>query len=641
MKFFENKKNIKSFFIFVIYLFLCFNHNVCNAIIVEQTKHISYVIKYVLNEIQPYQVSIIMQNYKFERLRKNYLIDVNSIIKQISIIKPVIIIQSSTLEDVGVFLNSKRPLLQNARYTTLFLSLLHVNFEYQDSINLMKFHFKQNIKFIMNLSSNIRPICLFIVNIHKKIETKSINSMLRYAWKKRFLEITILQLLSDGNTCENNFLMNTYNPFTNIYSVSCFFKGITVFLNKLKKMNKYSFKVALIVQPPAVNFDRDFADNPININGSDYGSLLITSEYLNFSINIISPNVTSYSESLGNTGVTLLDLIIKGEIDFGANQVFMYLDIGNHSGKRRSEHSYVIWLDEVIALVPIFPSSLWIQFNALYIIVGITAQVSLMYLIVRICKFNIEYWRPHYIFQLLLGNTIPRLPRRLIEKLFFVILFIMSHQYSINWYAKLADKNLNELDSGPYESIKDLDNADIIFETDHQYAKIIFYDKNDTIGRLYKKVKLVADLLNCPTRVLENHKIGCLIDKSVASASIVRSTHNQSPKMKILNYVFWTGPKGYIFSEASPYVIEFDKINQRLIDAGLWMKWEIDNQKNIDKNYALFFSENNTKIFDQFLGMKLMAILISGFVISCIVFLIEIVVKIVQKYSKFIKRSRN
>ncbi|CAB0037573.1 unnamed protein product [Trichogramma brassicae] len=353
-----------------------------------------------------------------------------------------------------------------------------------------------------------------------------------------------------GNECVSELVARTYNPFTKIHSSTCYTNAADLFPNKLRNLNGYRLKTALIPRPPAVNFARDnTTGRPIDITGTDIATMRIVAEFMNSSLQLVTPDITGYAQPINQSyHRSLLEEIVSGGLDLSGNQIFV---MAGSDRERPGTTSISVWFDEFVALVPVYPSPVvHLKLGPFFIMLSTLGHVGFLYLFARLGHFEVRCWTWLQILQMLLGNASPKLPARFVERTMFFWIFLLSQVYSVTLYSQLTKFRLNERDEGPFETIDDiLHFPNMSLETNLNYIKITFDNDDAELKALQKKVRVVENNMDCPVKILSEKNIGCLIDKSVAVNSIeVNDKTGVGPdKMKIMNHVFWSAPKGFIF----------------------------------------------------------------------------------------------
>ena len=629
--------NFRSYFFIIIYLI---ESKSIEINVLTKTNDIIEVINNILHE--PYQLTLFTEEFQSTNTCNYCIRNIDLITTFIMNRKPATIIRISSLKNVQNYLRPHRPLLQDPRTTSLFITVFFINSNYENTTNLLFVKFAESIEFLINLSSSkIRPRHLFIIITQKKISTKKINEMLYHAWSNKFLDTSLLQFLPEDKICQNNIVLHSYNPFSNIYLDNCYSLGTKIFPNKIRDMFQYPLKVSLIKRIPAVNFERNPSGYPININGSDYGRLLIWAEYFNFSFKLVAPDIIGYGEPINDSiSLTVLDLVVQGDIDLTGNEIYLHLALIDFKSQKyylHGERTHIGWVEPFVALVPVYPVPLWtVRLNATFVLFVILGHVNFIYLLLKICRFSRRHWRPHYILQMILGNSAPILPTRTIERLMFVFLFLLSQEVSAQLFNQLIGINFNELYKGPFETLEDLVMSDITVEMHPTHMNMTFNDGDPLLQQLGRKIKLVEDMMNCPKRLSAGKHIACLIDHSIAWIHVQKSNRGYGSKMKILKHDFWSAPKGTIFSAASPYVAEFNRIMKRVIETGVCWKYFIPFIVERKHSPAFDINESHNSDYNT-IKFKLAITWLTGCLFACIVFLFEIVIYYIRKCYNIIK----
>lgn len=453
--------------------------------------------------------------------------------------------------------------------------------------------------------------------------------MLKHAWENKFLDLTILQSFSQKKSCLEKLFFLSYNPFNNSYNEFHYHTKIDVFPNKLSNLYGYSLTAAVVERPPLVKIFRNDSGYPVMIDGPHYGYVEIISKSLNFSIKWLSPNVTAYVESIPEMqNQTILDLIIRGIADFGLNHIYLHLALIDP--EKQGERSITTYVDDLCALVPVYRVPDWlINSSIIFVMLNIFGHVLAIWIFTVIFKFDKRIWRPHHILQVILGSATPRLPKKNFEKLFFIFLITLSVYYSSSMYARLSEISLRQFDDGPFHTLDDLERSDLRLEINPTYSNMTFLNC-DKYPRLKTTIKPTGDYLNCPKRLRSDKKLGCLLERQIAEIKKAEQSRIHSSKMKVIKPCFWSAPQGCIFSEASPYVIEFNKIMRKIFEHALWMNWV--HRKNERSRHASFFGVDGLKEIDGLLRKKLMVIWSAGCIISCVSFLCELITYYCNKW---------
>ncbi|KAJ8668365.1 hypothetical protein QAD02_010028 [Eretmocerus hayati] len=581
------------------------------------------VIAHILEDIKFYQILFFLHEFKSQEGSMVHCMEMDSIVKNISTSNSVMFIESSELKTENK-IRSYQKIFKNPRHGTLFITVADIRFTTLEEAMIL---FKNDLDLLISISKSTRPQYLLMIRTESGLHENSSREILKYAWRKKFLDFTILQFVSNCGQCKSCLFYNSYNPYNDSHSQQCNFHGSKIFPNKIMNMYQYPLRISLLHRPPYFNFDENQTGHPVNISGSDFGVWDILSQTLNFSMDFVSPkNIVDYAEPIPEKNFSsLLQLIISDDIDCSGNQIYINL-VSTDSVLPVGERGLTTWFDDLIALVPIYQCPTWkIEQNSILILIALTIHVAVIYLVVRILKFNSQKWLPLYIFQIILGNPVSTTPGRWIERIFFFFLYILSQQYSVNIFARLTDSSLNEFDLGPFYTVDDLMKYQITIENHMNYFNMTFDNDDDSLQKLRNQIVVVNNIMDCPERIAKRERVACFIEKSVALGFIAMKENTRRPRMKILNHRFWSSGKGIIYASHSPYVPTFNKIIQRICECGLWMRYS--------QNDGMFQKSSKSNQFerDQLLSKKITMVWFCGCVLASIAFFSEIIVNYYEK----------
>lgn len=128
---------------------------------------------------------------------------------------------------------------------------------------------------------DIRPQCLIISFYKNCTSEKSIESILKYAWAKKFLDFSILAV--DWNEHHFNTVPNifSFNPFDEILINSSLVANVQIFPNKLKDVKKHPMKMLLLDRPPLMSVEKH-PNGTIDVQGRNYPYLDFAIKTMNF-----------------------------------------------------------------------------------------------------------------------------------------------------------------------------------------------------------------------------------------------------------------------------------------------------------------------------------------------------------------------
>ena len=131
-----------------------------------------------------------------------------------------------------------------------------------------------------------------MVIIHDKISDSQLRKNLEYAWKLKFLDITVIVL----ENCQSiRPLVYYFNPFKNYFHNSIFNYDTQFFPDKLKNLYQYKLNLPLFNLKPFQTFELDKNGKILKIEKMNHNAFKIMNEKLNFSINYTVINGNTHS----------------------------------------------------------------------------------------------------------------------------------------------------------------------------------------------------------------------------------------------------------------------------------------------------------------------------------------------------------
>ncbi|KAJ8668408.1 hypothetical protein QAD02_010071 [Eretmocerus hayati] len=527
--------------------------------------------------------------------------------------------QLRNVEDVDQ--KSFRNILENSRSSTIIVSLTSISQSDGDPILNLNDTFNDSLEIIANSSNRNQPRFLSVIMTDEIIPQQLIKEMLIYAWSKKFLDVTVLEWSAQHHSCDFQIVSHMYNPFLNQYHQDCYTPTMDLFPDKLRDMHGYPFKVGIVHRPPNMNFIINSSGQVVQINGTDYGYLLILSEYFNFAPQLTAADATTYLEKcMENNTKSMFEMVVDGTLDYSGTRSFLYLDDIKYPTNNILSETIAIAFDDLVALVPILPrKSTHVFSNGAILCIGTLLYLALISAIVKILKFDTSLWMPDYIIRILFGDSVPRVPTRTAERIVFFVLFFASQQLAMQLFTEFADNQIDNENLGQYENLYDLKGSNIRLVIFSRHVNIVFHENNSALDHLRDNIELTK-AMDCPDRIMRNEHVICLIDRSVAENIIIKSRRMNGRRMKIMNHNFWSTARGYYFSPKSPYVEQFNKVLQRILETGLWMRYTVINRYQFERSDEFIKYTVDHEIFG-----KLLLIWLLGCGISTIAFLLELV----------------
>ncbi|KAJ8679238.1 hypothetical protein QAD02_015025 [Eretmocerus hayati] len=430
------------------------------------------------------------------------------------------------------------------------------------------------LELIINLSPvPTRPRCMLMLFNRDsdilKTEYDYLNKILVSAWKLKFLDFTIVKISEKTGNMQKP-IIYYYNPFTGVIHSENLNSTTAIFPDKLIDMNNYSFKVPVYNYPSLMTLEKDFTKSKPQIRSYEDTYLYIFSKKLNF-----SPEL--HLQTCVPADPTFFQKIFKkfksGELNMMATQFLVGTILFNNSvvlGRMHSQTQFRI----VAPVLPIEKSNLT---KEIIIYLALFPSIVIIYVVtIRVMKLSDGEWKTVCILKALLGVPEKKMPSRLTTRVIYLNLLLLSVKYSSDAFSRLTD----------VKCIK----GEQIFDTAEEILKQGFYvyippsiqkqsynDTTEFIRMIKPKLKIMSHV-DCTKELIKKKDRFCLTPDPTSKYLV--DTAYAKYRKRIIKLTKATDLKDYAaftYEKGSPYVEKFDKIQQRLIEAGIeesYMKQE-------------------------------------------------------------------
>lgn len=474
---------------------------------------------------------------------------------------------------------------------------------------------------IPQLSVRQRPKCLIVLLTESDLNKNAyVSHILRYTWKKRFLDFTILV-----KKLSNNRLIYYLNPFNEIFFQKRLEENIEIFPEKLQNAYGYPFRT--------MNFNHLFRDFVIDLRPHKQAEVIYLPEvpvYITagiFNMKCIKKNI-SFPEFYDN------NFLEKHELDT-TTLIFKLLveDFPHYLIP-----SNVLPSTNIVATVPIlFISREVISFVNFVIVVIASGIIFTTLFLLKYFNCPIGYLSILDAVRLLLDQPIKREPQKTAYRIIFLTITIVSVSF-MNTFILNMVSILIEQEEITFETYEDLLNSQLQF-----YIVDIFNlnttsaikptDRNEHLLSLYKKTKLIPNYEDCFKNVINYKNVSCITNEFIAKYYSKNYTNKDgSAIMKIAEPPISNEPVFHWFADASPYPMKFLKKMRRIQETSLVYYLALT-----DKKTKLFYEkEETTQINNQEIKLyHLMLTLSFCFFTSAVIFIFEVInFKFGKKISK-------
>ena len=554
----------------MIGLFLILRNH--DTVTVKKSDWLKDFINYLQNYNKTYQTLILIdQENKFSK--------VNEIVTKISRHIPSLMISFQKVRKEEKFDLSKSQSPKNAE--TRMIDIIHVSEVSEDETQL-----NPMIDFASRISGvKTRPKCLII--LPQEGNSFSYRKLLQNMWAKRFLDVTILELLELKNPKEKNFLklpehsktalIHQYNPFTKTYYRFQFSKSVSWFPDKTRNLQGFEMKVGLIHVPPFAYLEHNSKGELIKSSGMDVMLTKELSKAMNFRIVWdASDNEDDWGSSEGCTkerSTGLISKLMNNELDF----------IGFENGRYGAcyeslyEHSRSTKFARVSLVVPILlqKSDLvltnWDILNTLGLVGTLLVTWFTSYLLLsKPQSLNLLQ-----VTSIVLGIPTPNEPSKSAERIVFGCMLVSCLLHSSFIYSVFTKVNL-QIDRKPeIETIKDIVASELTPIVGRNYYSAFYHFTEGDTRLLLEKSHTELETVNCLKMLLDKKNVVCVTRVEVANLMIENYKDScGQPVMKILKEVLRSTVSGMNMAAGSPFVEHFDEIIQRFIESGVVEKFQ-------------------------------------------------------------------
>lgn len=430
-------------------------------------------------------------------------------------------------------------------------------------------------------------------------DKKTLRKILMFAWQKKFLDSTVLEVL----TTENEAFVNTFDPFHEIFKKVELSKKVKFFPYKLRNLNGYPITIPIYTHQPYIKVIKNSNDT-LKLENFIYDSVLLkTFEEMNF-------NVKTYSIDYFNKSVAR-----------------MYSDIFN----KLENHNLSMGIVPLpLSVINQSVSSLIINFNCFRYIGIMRSQSKVKFEIsVRnlincfliLATLFIIKWAIYFFDSSTLRGKPGRSPPKILsKKVMELVGFFGSMLLSAKFVAFLT-KIVQVNDAVSFNSIDEVYRSDYKLVSSSISYKAVLNSLDDSSKILFSRFFKVNDTVKCPYYAVENEKTICLTTPFRAEEAL-KSSEELSQTMTILSFDLACEKIAYPFEKASPYIEHFKRFFQNMCESGIFYK--LAEPYRVD--YKLFKNISKNEEFVNLLALSQGFIVTVGMSISFLAFGLEIVI---------------
>ncbi|XP_033229050.1 uncharacterized protein LOC117180669 [Belonocnema kinseyi] len=466
------------------------------------------------------------------------------------------------------------------------------------------------------LKGRSRPKCLVLQFSDRQTSLDSMKKkLLQNAWENQFLELSILEIV--GNSSKVQY----YNPFTNIYLSKMCLSKVGLFPDKLRNMNHYQLTVSVLHYPPNVYIEYDESGCPVNFSGSDVLLLNALAMKMNFNVKFeVGVNVKTKA------------VFFMEQLHLNKHQVFLTRTMVQNVGYATSLENWVTGLGSFHAVSLKMENQLdFVELNVIHALSQIVVFSVILCLLIYVLKQYSNDWNLSFTAQVILGFTVPHVPVDWKGRIIFAYIVIVSFVYSSAIYAMLTDINSQPAPVLQLATLTELDKSGLRLEVDPTLINWMSKDVQN-LDMVKKCQTLFTSTEDCVLHAIAEKNVSCVMLKTQAKWFHLRfKGADETTLMATVEEPLVTSVEGFYLEPGSPYVTRFRSLLLRLMAFGLFEKWNTDvvpRMPLIERNKEVLdiLSSNHNQLF-----RILVTEILVGFLVSAIVFVVEIVVAKINK----------
>lgn len=437
-----------------------------------------------------------------------------------------------------------------------------------------------------------RPKCLIIFEEESNVTSDhSIKALLEFAWTKKFLDATVLQV----SPHENQTQLYTFNPFLNEFKKSFLTENSDFFPNKLRNLNKYSFRTPIAHLPPYMTTEKD-ANGKVQLSsGHNYKFLKVALMLMNLHHEqILFDSSGQFEKLVLNQSVNMYSIPHINLKSFWAPLLILHDDCIPYVG--------------IMVPEPIFKFNISIEFLTFFIYFPITLiTIKCIITILHLKNFDFEILE---VIRLIFGMPLLMIPKKIFKRILIVFLFFTSMLFSIDLVTHLLN-NIVVYDEVKFNSMEDITKSDYKLAMNVVVRSIIFNTDKGYDPEFIKK-KVIHENIVCPHPTMK--------DKTICVLSMLRAKGvMKNSNYKMIGVNFACNVAGYPFERASPYIDRFKSVFMRMYESGIY-KWILKEQKKEN----VYDEQRRKEIIDNLFLTNLTLLLLFGYSLSLIGFVFEI-----------------
>ncbi|OXU30823.1 hypothetical protein TSAR_009862 [Trichomalopsis sarcophagae] len=494
-----------------------------------------------------------------------------------------------------------------------------------------------------------RPfILIFLIN---RNNTFDMRLFLNKIWGTQYyLYVTIIevsnqasckkQLNASQSSTQENVFVHQYNPFNDTYQVVPLFETRKLFNHKLRNLHGYILRGSHsetqqgFIPSNGISGKKYTRRHVFSLASSNSELVLMKTiaQILNFTINV-------------TTDMSVLEMWValrRNELDFSMNSI----PTGHLSGIAGipyfHETTYIL-IKQYGYTTTQFPWHLVLYIGVILVIIIIT-KYSLLLL-----GSESHFSSLYNIAMIVIGISTPVEPKKLREQILYVFLITISVFFSAEFIEYMFNITFNTKQYFVFDTLQDVVDEGISITTDNRTYILLKFD-NDGEMLKFINVTVVPYQQECIDMMAQDKsEVNACFSNSILAGQMIRNYSKPQDGWIISrvkeNFLVYT--PHFLIARYSPYINEFSRMIQRLLESGIPMIWLNENfrmfalknkeiasvdstflyHKDIDENQMIDITYN-----EQRLMMKLIYLLLIGYTLATFILVIEVIIKKIKKH---------
>ena len=450
------------------------------------------------------------------------------------------------------------------------------------------------------------------------------EKVLIYAWVKKFIDFSILEVYANDNLEP---LLHFYNPFHNMYTKNFLCSEKNIFPDKLHDVNGYSMNVPLCNFYPYMYVKLDENGNPSSeMVTAVHADILTVVERMNFTFNF---SFDEKDDSFANYLTKSMRKLMNNEVNLipiAASISFI---------QQMSKSSSVLTIEFIeasdlrAAVSILIMNKLYVPEEIvvyLFIIPACIVSYCLIIIYLKMCK---ERWEMFYALRLLFGIPIYTHPQTLVDRIIFTSIVLLSMQYSVKFYSTFLNTEMvyNEI---PLNTLEEIDESGLDVYINRVYYNHVVASHNVHIQNMKPRMHAVDDISTCIEKLITGGNASVCVTMSSFTRYYANRYVNAKgkPIMKAVGAVFYEDRAAFVIEKASPYYEKFRRILQAIQEAGIG---KLLKKRQTPITVPDITNARKGIFTDNIFLVQLVFVLSVGYTISFISLLIEMIVKFCQR----------